>query len=134
MYGYPTPHYALLCFGLFIGITSGLAFQETLKQKVREWYKVRKLNADADAAVQQGDLVNILQSATMRLPYFGIMIGVCVFLASGVEIFGFGTFGAYAFSAAMTLLTSMLIWYQLTKILTLLQEGGSESLDLESVF
>ena len=66
--------------------------------------------------------------------YFGIMIGVCVFLASGVEIFGFGTFGAYAFSAAMTLLTSMLIWYQLTKILTLLQEGGSESLDLESVF
>ncbi len=133
MYGYPTPHYALLCFGLFIGITSGLAFQETLKQKVREWYKIRKLNADDETAVQDG-LVSILQSSAMRLPYFGIMIGVCIFLASGVEIFGFGTFGAYGFSAAMTLLTSMLIWYQLTKILTLLQDGGSEALDLESVF
>jgi hypothetical protein len=125
MYGYPTPHYALLCFGLFAAITSGLAFQETLKQLVKTWSKAKE---------NQSDLTQILRSVTLRLPFLGMMVGICVFLASGVEFFGFATLGAYGFSAAMTVLTAVLIWYQLAKILKLLQEGGSKALDLESVF
>ncbi|NJM57454.1 MAG: hypothetical protein HC857_08485 [Synechococcales cyanobacterium RU_4_20] len=125
MYGYPTPHYAMLCFGLFVAITSGLAFQSTLKQLVKDWSRAKE---------KQSDLAQILRGVTLRLPFLGMMIGICVFLASGVEFFGFGTLGAYGFSAAMTVLTAVLIWYQLSKILQLLQEGGSKALDLESVF
>lgn len=125
MYGYPTPHYAMLCFGLFVAITSGLAFQSTLKQLVKDWSRAKE---------KQRDLTQILRGVTLRLPFLGMMVGICVFLASGVEFFGFGTLGAYGFSAVMTVLTAVLIWYQLSKILQLLQEGGSKALDLESVF
>lgn len=125
MNGFPTPYFALLGFGLFIGLTSGIAFQETLRQKVQVWAKTRE---------NQQKLPTILTGVELRLPFLGIMIGVCIFLASGVGIFGFGVKSAFIFSAVMTVLTGIAVWYQLSKILNLIQEGGSEALDLESVF
>ncbi len=125
MYGYPTPHYVLLVLGLFIGITSGLAFQETLKQLVYHWSRQTE---------NQGYLPDILNRTNLRLPFLGILIGVCLFLSSGVEVFGFGTLTAYEFSMPLTLLTGLLVWNQLEKILNLLQKGGSKALDLDEVF
>jgi hypothetical protein len=40
VYNFPEPPYFLLIAGLFAGITSGAAFEATLKQKVQEWSKI----------------------------------------------------------------------------------------------
>lgn len=120
-YYYPEPPYFLLIAGLFISITSGLAFESTLKQAVQEWAANRSTRTLAN-----------LQGSALRLPFFGICTGICLFLASGVQIFGFPTTIAYAVALPLTLLTGLLVWSQLGKILVQLERGGSKALDLDS--
>ncbi|MEO1067794.1 MAG: hypothetical protein AAFW95_01540 [Cyanobacteria bacterium J06638_6] len=67
----------------------------------------------------------------LQIPFFGICAGVCVFLASGIQLFGFPALAAYAMGLPMTLLSGLLIWSQLGKILMMIEQGGSEALDLD---
>lgn len=118
---YPDPPYFLLIAGLLISITSGLAFEATLKQAVQEWANNRSTRTLAR-----------LQGSALRLPYLGICVGICVFLASGVQIFNFPAGLAYAIAASLTLFIGLLVWSQLGKILIQLERGGSKALDLDS--
>ncbi|NJO42350.1 MAG: hypothetical protein HC865_17415 [Cyanobacteria bacterium RU_5_0] len=115
------PPYFLLFAGLFVGIASGLAFEATLKQAVQEWARNRSTRTLAN-----------LQGMTLKLPYLGICTGICVFLASGVQVFGFPTNLAYAIATTLTIATSILVWSQLGKNLIQLERGGSKALDLDS--
>ncbi|MGB3693341.1 MAG: hypothetical protein WBG70_18745 [Spirulinaceae cyanobacterium] len=121
MYFFPEPPYFLLVFGLFAGMTSGVAFESTLKEKVQQWSKDRKSNTLAD-----------LQGFQLFLPYLGICAGICIFLAAGVEIFGFEPWLSYGLSLFLTILIGWLIWTQLGKVLQQLERGGSKALDLDS--
>lgn len=118
---YYDPPYFLLVAGLLAGLTSGLAFDATLKQSVNEWARNRTTQS----------LENV-QGLTLRLPFLGICTGICIFLASGVQIFGFPTSYAYAIAFPLTLGTALLVWWQLGKILVQLERGGSKALDLDS--
>ncbi|MGA7937210.1 MAG: hypothetical protein WCA35_26905 [Kovacikia sp.] len=120
MYTFPEPPYFLLIAGLFISITSGAAFEAVLKQSVQDWAKNRSRS------------LATLQGIGLLLPFLGMALGVCVFLSSGVEIFGFPTKLAYAISIPLTLFISGLIWRQLGKNLEQLEQGGSQALDLDS--
>ena len=80
MYNFPEPPYFLLVFGLFVGMTSGSAFEATLKQKVQEWSKNRSSRTLAQ-----------MKGVQLVLPFLGIAAGICVFLAAGLAIFGFPT-------------------------------------------
>lgn len=120
---YSEPPYFLLIAGLLVGITSGFAFKATLEQLVRKWSRDRSINLTEE--------INRLE---LLLPFFGIGIGICVFLASGLQIFTFPIDIAYIFSLPLTLLTSSLVWWQLGKLLEQLMRGGSEALDLDSFF
>lgn len=120
-YYFPEPPYVLLIAGLLTSLTSGLAFDATLKQGVQKWSNERSTRTLAT-----------LQGAALRLPYLGICVGVCVFLASGVQIFGFPTNLAYAIAVPLTIGTALLVWSQLGKILGQLERGGSKALDLDS--
>lgn len=123
MYYYflPEPPYVLFFVGLFIGITSGAAFEATLKQKVKQW-STKRDNAQLD---------KIQGAFELRLPYFGICLGICVFLASALEIFSVDPSFAYGFSLVTTILICGLIWSQLGKVLAQLEKGGSQALDLD---
>jgi hypothetical protein len=55
-----------------------------------------------------------------------------VFLASGVQIFGFPTKLAYTIALPLTILMALLVWSQLGRILIQLERGGSKALDLDS--
>jgi D-alanyl-lipoteichoic acid acyltransferase DltB (MBOAT superfamily) len=123
MYYYflPEPPYVLFLVGLFIGITCGAAFEATLKQKVKQWSK----------KVSQPALNKIQGTLELRLSYFGICLGICIFLASALEIFSVDRTFAYGFSLFTTLLICGLIWSQLGKVLIQLQQGGSQALDLD---
>ncbi len=121
MYSFAEPPYFLLFAGLFASITSGLAFESVLKQSVQMWSKNRSTRILAN-----------LQGMQLLLPFWGIAIGSCVFLSSGMEIFGFPAQLAYLISVPMTAGTAGLIWSQLGKILVQLEQGGSQALDLDS--
>lgn len=123
MYYLPQPPYFLLMFGLFIGITCGLAFEATLKQLVAQWRKTRT----------QESLEKIL-SINLLFPYWGICVGICIFLSSGLEIFVLNTWLSYAISLPLTIFIGGLVWQQLGKLLQQLQEGGSKAIDLDAFY
>lgn len=122
MYYFPIePPYFLLLAGLLAGITSGIAFEATLKQFIKNWSQNRSTLNLAKA-----------QNTQLLIPFLGISAGVCIFLSSGLQIFGFPPFLAYTISLPLTVLIGWLVWYQLGVLFTQLQRGGSKALDLDS--
>nr|WP_278003730.1 hypothetical protein [Nodosilinea sp. TSF1-S3] len=92
-----------------------------MQQSVNEWNSNRSTR-----------ILATLRGPQLQIPFFGICAGVCVFLASGIQLFGFSAKAAYALGAPMTVLIGLLIWSQLGKILLLIEEGGSKALDLDA--
>ncbi len=120
-YYLPPPPYVLLAAGLFVGITCGLSFQAGLKQLAKLWSTDR-----------QGSMVSYLNTPQLLLPFWGIHIGICIFLASGLQIFGFPASFSCAIALFLTIGSAGLVWYQLERILIQIEEGGSQALDLDS--
>ncbi|MFQ3618588.1 MAG: hypothetical protein SNJ57_17060 [Cyanobacteriota bacterium] len=120
-YYYSSAPYFLFVAGLLAGLASGAAFSATLKQQVGEWDKNRSTRTLAN-----------MQGPQLLVPFLGISGGVCFFLAAGLEIFGFPTKLAYAVAIPLTVLTGLLVWTQLARLLAQLERGGSKALDLDS--
>lgn len=121
MYYFPEPPYFLLVFGLFAGLTSGAAFEATLKEKVNEWSKNRSSRNLAE-----------MKGPQLFVPFVGISAGICIFLSAGLEIFGFPSWLSYGISLPLTLFIGWLVWSQLGQVLSQLEKGGSKALDLDS--
>lgn len=119
-YYIPQPPFILVGIGFFIAITSGFAFQETLKQKARE------IVSNNNSIKEQ------LAVITLQLPLFGIGMGMSLFLASGLEIFFVPAWFAYSLSLPLTIATIGLLWKQLERVLLILREGGSAALEVDS--
>lgn len=115
------PPYFLIFVGLFAGITSGLAFEATLKQSVKEWSK----NSTPEQLAQ-------VQGLKLQLPFLTMAAGICLFLASGLEVFLLDRWLAYAIALPVTLFIAALVWVQLGKLLQQLQAGGSKAIDLDA--
>ncbi|MBW4572286.1 MAG: hypothetical protein KME31_31145 [Tolypothrix carrinoi HA7290-LM1] len=123
MYYYPLhPPYFLLAVGLFIALTSGAALSGTLKliMEKMQLNSVEKLGSR-------------FWSRKLFVPFLGIAGGVCLFLTSGFEIFGFPPFLAYIIGIPISLLTSVLVWLQLGSMLAFIERQGMTSLDLDSM-
>ncbi|MDA0266151.1 MAG: hypothetical protein O3A14_04135 [Cyanobacteria bacterium] len=119
---YPQPPYVLLIAGFLAAIAAGSSFSATLQQSTQAW------------AADRTQSLQAIRGFSLQLPYFGICAGTCIFLASGVQLFGFPASGAYGISAPITALMAWLVWRQLGVILTQLEQGGSKALDLEEMF
>ncbi len=121
MYYFPLdPPYFLLVIGLFFGITSGLAFQASLKEKVQKWSKSPANNP-----------LNKVRNE-LKLPFWGITIGIALFLKAGLEVFGFPASLANAIALPLTALTTWLVWSQLNTLFLQLERGGSKAIDLDT--
>ncbi|MBE9080440.1 hypothetical protein IQ241_24670 [Romeria aff. gracilis LEGE 07310] len=114
------PPYFLLLAGLLISLTSGAAFSQVLKQTVNDWYEKRSTRSLAK-----------LQGIDVQLPFLGICMGICIFLASGLSIFGFSGWVSYGFSLPLTLLSAGLIWTQLKSNLAILEGGNARAFELD---
>lgn len=122
MYFYlPEPPYFLIVVGLFIAVTSGAAFEATLKEKVQEWLK-----SAYDPSIDK------LKSLELRIPFLGICGGICIFLAAGLEVFSVPRWLSYGIALALTIVVAYLVWSQLGKLLKLLHQGGSQAIDLDA--
>jgi hypothetical protein len=116
------PPYFLLIAGLLAGLTSGRAFEVTLRQAVKEWSKTKSTRT-----LQQ------LQGTSLLIPFLGICGGVCIFLASGLSIYGIPSRFSYMVAVPLTIGTGVLVWTQLRNLLQLLQQGGSQAIDLDAL-
>ncbi|PLZ85996.1 hypothetical protein CI594_22455, partial [Fischerella thermalis CCMEE 5196] len=120
---YPSqPPYLLLIIGLFTALTSGLALAGTLKVIVNKW--------QSDGAEKSSTQLSIKQ---LSIPFLGITVGVTLFMCSGFEIFGFPPLLAYAVGIPVTILTSLLVWFQLGSMMSFVERRGMQSLDLDSM-
>ncbi|BAY26894.1 hypothetical protein NIES2100_67100 [Calothrix sp. NIES-2100] len=123
MYYYPVhPPYFLLLVGLLIAITSGIALSGTLKVIVQKWPSERAKNVKPASPLKQ-----------LIVPFIGITGGTCLFLTSGLEIFGFPTLLALGVGLPISLLTCLLVWVQLGSMLEFVKRQGMQSLDLDSL-
>ena len=104
MYYPQTPPYFMLVAGLLISIASGTAFSAVLKETVGDWYKNKSTRS-----------ISKLQGFDLQLPFAGICLGSCIFLASGMCIFGFTPLIAYGMATPLVLLSAVLVWVQLRK-------------------
>lgn len=114
------PPYFLLVAGLLVALTSGAAFSATLKQIVHKWSSARA--AAAIAKLPTGQLV---------VPFLGISAGVCMFLSSGLEIFGFTAMLSYVVAGSLTLLIGLLVWLQLNSMLALVEKEGFQAINID---
>ncbi|HLP92120.1 MAG TPA: hypothetical protein VK184_26455 [Nostocaceae cyanobacterium] len=123
MYYYPLqPPYFLLLIGFFIALTSGLALSGTLQVITREWRKEGKEQSKLPSPWKQ-----------LAVPFLGITGGVCLFMSSGLEIFGFPSWLALGVGLPLSLLTCLLVWFQLGSMLDFASSRGMQSLDLDSM-
>lgn len=122
MYYYylPEPPYFLFAAGLFIALTSGAAFSATLKLMVQKWSSDRAASTVAK-----------LPTAQLVVPFLGISAGICLFLASGLEIFGFSSLLSYIVAVPITLLICWLVWRQLGSMLSLVEKEGFEAINID---
>ena len=58
-------------------------------------------------------------------------MGTCIFLASGLGIFGIPASLAYGASAPLTFLSAGLVWRQLCSNLALLESGQERAFELD---
>lgn len=120
MYYYPVnPPYFLLCLGLLISITSGVALSGTLKLIAQKW------RVDSTA--------NYKFKLLLFVPFLGITAGVSLFMYSGLAIFGFPSLLALGIGLPVSLLTCLLVWLQLGSMLVFAKQQGMQALDLDSV-
>lgn len=115
----PNAPYVLLVVGLFIGLTCAISFNASLRQKVKEWSGSRSTRALAE-----------LQGFRLLLPYSGICLGSCMFLAAILETFNTTRPVSYAIAIPLTLIMGFLVWWQLRQLLKQL-EAGNKRLDFD---
>ncbi|MEA5578809.1 hypothetical protein [Anabaena sp. UHCC 0451] len=115
------PPYILLLVGFFTALTSGLALSGTLKVIVQKWPSVPQETIKSSASLKQ-----------LLVPFIGITVGVCLFMSSGLEIFGFPASLALGVGLPLSLLTCLFVWFQLGSLLEFASSRGMQSLDLDS--
>ncbi|MEH2232745.1 hypothetical protein [Nostoc sp.] len=122
MYYFPEqPPYFLLLVGFLIALTSGLALSGTLKVIVQNWPNERAENTQPRSSLKQ-----------LLIPFIGITGGTCLFMSSGLEIFGFPSSLALGVGLPISLFTCLLVWLQLGSMMTFIEREGMQSLDLDS--
>jgi len=119
-YSFPQAPYFLLVAGLLASLASGVAFGTVLKGGVELYIRDRT-----------PEVLMTMRGAALLVPYWGICIGVCVFLASSVQLFAFSPRLAYAIALPLTILSGVLVWRQLIQIMEELEKRGPQVLGID---
>ena len=123
MYYLPQPPFFVAVIGVLIAVACGSAFQNLLSQKLRESY----LNIEDESSFR----IDRARDIVLTITYWGICLGIWVFLGGGFLVLGFGIIPSYGVSLLLTLFTGALVWDQINDVLSQLKQGGSKALELD---
>ncbi len=123
MYYSPQPPFFVAVIGVLIAIACGSAFQNLLSQKLRDSY----LNVEDESSFR----IDRARDIVLTITYWGICLGIWIFLGGGFLVLGFGIIPSYGVSLLLTLFTGALVWDQINDVLSQLKEGGSKALELD---
>ena len=132
MYFYPSPPYVLLIFGLATSVLCGAAFEGTLKEQIRLWSEGHGDGLRSNFGDRS--LAESVLKSPLVVPFWGVMIGICVFLAAGIQIFAFSGRNSWIAGGVITVLTARLVWDQLGKVLGEIEKGEFKLMELEDMF
>ncbi len=123
IYNIPAPPYFLVLIAALLGLACGKAFEVSLKQKTDDWVNRR-------SPIPLGNIVEL----RLTLPFAGICLCSFVFLGSALTIFAVSW--ALGFTMAFFVVSSsaILVWSQMAQLMKTLEEGGSEALEITSIF
>lgn len=120
-YYFSQPPFLVLIIGVAIALTCTTAFKTQVEQKIQ-------MSKDSETSEPYR-----LEGTGILVSYWGICLGIWVFLAGGLLIFGFGVISSYGVSLLLTIFTGSIIWNQLDELLLEYQQGGSKALDLDEL-
>jgi hypothetical protein len=123
IYYIPAPPYFLVMIAALMGLACGKAFEVSLKQKADAWAKGRSPQPLSE-----------VQELRLILPFAGICICSWIFLGSGLTIFAVSWALGFSVAFLVVMISAVLVWSQLTQLLKTLEEGGSEALEITSIF
>lgn len=123
MYYLPQPPFLIAVLGVFVAITFGTAFQNLLEQKLRDSY--------ADVQHEGSFKIERTKDIAIASSFWGICLGIWIFLGGGLLVLGFGIISSYGVSLLLTIFTGALVWDQINDVLLQLKEGGSQALELD---
>ena len=115
----PDPPYFLIGAAALCGFACGKAFEVSIKQKTQEW-----------SQGQTNPPLSNVYEARLFVPYLGICFCSWVFVGSSLTAFAVTWAIGFALSTFVVLSSGLLVWFQLKKLLEMLEEGGSKALEI----
>jgi hypothetical protein len=119
----PDPPYFLIFAAAICGLICGKAFEVSIRRKTKEW-----------AQGESSQPLSKVYEARLFVPYLGICFCSWVFVGSTLTVFAVTWVIGFALSTFVILTSGLLVWFQLAKLLKTLEEGGSEALEINSLF
>jgi hypothetical protein len=113
------PPYLVAGAGLAIGVLCGLTFAKLIQNRLDGWKQ------DRLALLPLG-------TATITLPYIGVVIGVTLFIGGSLQVFGFSSGAALLVSFVLSLGTAGALWVQLERLMAQVENGTFSAVDFDN--
>ncbi|WP_299410157.1 hypothetical protein [Acaryochloris sp. IP29b_bin.148] len=123
IYNIPSPPYFLVLIAALLGLACGRAFEVSLKQKADDWSKKRTTK----------DLSDVTE-LRLLLPAAGVCLCSWVFLGSALTIFAVSWAQGFTTAFFVVTFSVCLLWTQMIQVMKAIEEGGSEALEITSIF
>ncbi|GAB4344284.1 MAG: hypothetical protein MH825_15240 [Cyanobacteria bacterium] len=118
----PQGPFVLLAIGIFMGLTSGLAFAATFRRLAAAWLRTEARDPAALRSLPE-----------VWLPFIGMASGACAFLGASLQVFSFTPKWAFLCSVPVTVGGTLAVWWQFGIVLRQIQRGGVAAIDLSSL-
>jgi hypothetical protein len=113
------PPYLVAGVGLAIGVLCGLTFAKLVENKLEGWKQ------DRLALLPLGNY-------TITLPYFGVVIGITLFIGGSLQVFGFSAGVALLVSFVLSIATAGALWVQLERLMGQVEDGTFSAVDFDN--
>lgn len=117
---YSDPLYFLVAASLVAAAVCAYTFYVTLVENLNRWSKNRSSR-----------LLATLQGTQLQLPLAGMALAATGFLSASLMFFSLPPRFSVGFAAVVSVMSAVLVWLQLTKLLRRLETGGVKALNLE---
>ena len=113
------PPYLLAGLGLAIGVLCGLTFARMVQNKLEGWKQ------DRLALLPLG-------TGEMTMAYFGVVLGVTLFIGGSLQVFGFAPGAALLVSFVLSIATAGALWVQLERLMAQVEAGNFKAVDFDN--